>query len=268
MADFERSVDMVGLIATYNRLAGNLTASIKQIAEQPQVSRDVQYYEKAIGQIKSIDDFMSNTRVYNFALKAFGLEDMQYAKAFIRKVLQEGTDSPQAFSLQLSDQRFREFAEVFNFKRYASATTSFDRAQSGTVDRYLRNSLEQRSAESSEALRLALYFERKVGSVTSSYGILADKALYQVVRTALGLPAAISGTDIDKQAKIIADKMDFKRILEPAYIKQTITRFLGRYEAENGSSTPSPATTLLAGTNSGVDMKMILSLQTLRKFGV
>ena len=36
--------------------------------------------------MKSIDDFMKDTRLYNYAMKAFGLDDMAYAKAFMRKV--------------------------------------------------------------------------------------------------------------------------------------------------------------------------------------
>jgi Protein of unknown function (DUF1217) len=258
---------MVSLITSYNRLAGNMAASIARIAAQPQVKRDAEYYKANIGKIKTVDEFMANKRVYDFALKAYGLEDMQYAKAFVRKVLNEGIDAPEAFALQLSDHRFRDFATAFNFKRYGAATTSFDRVQGGTVDMYMRNDLEQQSGDTSESLRLALYFERKAQTITSAYSILGDKALYQVTRTSLGLPAAISGTDIDKQAKILSAKIDFTKLSDPAYVKQLITRFLGRYEAENSTAQTSPASALISGSNSGIDMRMILSLQTLRKFG-
>jgi hypothetical protein len=258
---------MVSLITSYNRLAANLTTSIKRVSEQPLIKREAEYYQANIGKIKSADDFMGNTRIYNFALKAFGLEDMQYAKAFIRKVLKEGVDDPEAFSLQLSDHRFRDFATAFNFKRYGTATTSFDRVQSGTVDAYLRNSLETQSGEESEALRLALYFERKANTVTSEFSILADKAIYQVVRTALGLPSALSGADIEKQASILSEKIDVEKLKDPSYVKKMITRFLARYESENSSAQSAPAATILAGSGAGIDMRMILSLQTLKKYG-
>ena len=259
---------MVGLISSYNRLAADLTTTMKRVSAQPQIKREVEYYWANIGNIKSVDEFMGNTRIYNFALKAFGMEDMQYAKAFIRKVLKEGIDDSEAFSMQLTDQRFREFATAFNFKRYGTATTTFDRVQEGAVNMYLRNSLEAQSGEESDALRLALYFERKAGSVTGAYGILADKAVYQVVRTALGLPDALSSSDIDRQSRILSEKIDVKQLQNPAYVKKLITRFLARYEADNGSAQSAPAATILAGSGSGIDMKMILSLQTLKKFGV
>jgi Protein of unknown function (DUF1217) len=258
---------MVGLITSYNRLSSNIATSIERVSEQPLIKREAEYYQANIGKIKSVDDFMEDSRIYNFALKAFGLEDMQYAKAFIRKVLTEGIDDPEAFSLQLSDQRFREFATAFNFKRYQSATTSFDRVQSGTVNMYLRNSLEAQSGEESEALRLALYFERKASSITSPYSILADKALYQVTRTALGLPDAMSGADIDKQAGILGEKVNVDELGDPAYVKKLITRFLARYEAQNSTAQSSPAATILAGSGTGIDMSVILSLQTLKRYG-
>lgn len=258
---------MVSLITSYNRLSSNLETSINRVSEQPVIKREAEYYQKNISNIKSVDDFMENPRIYNFALKAFGLEDMQYAKAFIRKVLTEGVDDPEAFSMQLSDQRFREFATAFNFKRYQSATTSFDRVQKGTVDMYLRNSLETQSGEESEALRLSLYFERIIGTATSAYSILADKALYQVTRTALGLPSAMSGAEIDKQAVILNEKVDIEKLGDPVYVKKMITRFLAQYETQNSTAQASPAATILAGTSSGVDMNLILSLQTLKRFG-
>jgi Protein of unknown function (DUF1217) len=257
---------MVSLISSFNRLASSIPEQISRLSKQPVIKRELDYFKATIGKIKSVDDFMANTRVYNFALSAFGLDDMQYAKAFIRKVLNEGIDSPEAFSIKLADQRFREFATTFNFKRYGTATTSFDRAQSGVTDKYLRNTLEAQSGDQSEGLRLALYFERKASSVTSAYSILADKALYQVARTALGLPDAISGSDIEKQATILGEKIDISKMGDGAYVKKLITRFLGRYEADNSSASASAATLLISGA-AGIDMKMVQSLQQLKRFG-
>ena len=68
---------------------------------------------------------------------------MTYAKAFMRKVLNEGVDSSDAFANQLADSRYRDFADTFNFKRYGETTTIFDRTRQGTVDKYVRQMLEE-----------------------------------------------------------------------------------------------------------------------------
>ena len=84
------------------------------------MERDSAYYLANIRSVKSIDDFIGNDRIFKYAMKAFGLEDMDYAKAFMRKVLTEGIDNPNSFANSLTDTRYREFAETFNFARYST----------------------------------------------------------------------------------------------------------------------------------------------------
>ena len=98
---------------------------------QPTVKRDSDYFLKTIGNIKSIDAFLVNDRVYRYAMKAFGLSDMIYAKAFVRKVLTDGIDSNRSFANQLADPRFRDLAATFNFKSFGTATTSLRQGAAG-----------------------------------------------------------------------------------------------------------------------------------------
>lgn len=258
----------VSLLSDYKQMASNLQTSLKQVGKQPDIARDIEYYRSHITKVKSIDDFMKDTRLYTFAMKAFGMKDMIYAKAFIRKALTEGIDKSGAFSLKLSDPRYRDFVETFNFARYGSATTAFDRTQQGTIDRFLRTTLEEQAGQTSEGLRLALYFQRKASSIDSTYGILADQAIYTVVRTGLGLPAALSSTDIDKQAQLIGSKLNLKDFDDPAKVDKFITRFLAQYQMTSApSQAASPAMSLISGTMPGVDMATLQSLQTLRRYG-
>ena len=93
--------------------------------------------------MKSIDDFLGDDRLFKYAMKAFGLEDMAYAKAFMRKVLSEGIDKQRQLRQQAGDHRYQEFVEAFNFVRYETTTTIFERTRQGTVDRYVRQTLEE-----------------------------------------------------------------------------------------------------------------------------
>ncbi|WP_288586798.1 DUF1217 domain-containing protein, partial [uncultured Methylobacterium sp.] len=102
-------------------LSRNLATSLQRKGAEPIVARDTAYYQANIGKVKSIDDFMADTRLYNYAVKAFGLEDMGYAKAFMRKVLTEGTDSSAAFANRLADDRYVAFAKAFDFAPGPSA---------------------------------------------------------------------------------------------------------------------------------------------------
>ena len=65
--------------------------------------------------MKTVDDFMKNDRLYQYAMKAYGLEDMIYAKAFMKKVLQSDLSDPNSYANKLTDKRYREFAAAFSF---------------------------------------------------------------------------------------------------------------------------------------------------------
>ena len=91
---------------------------------------------------------------------------MTYAKAFMRKVLTEGIDKRDSFANRLADTRYREFVETFNFARYGDDhDRSSTRTRQGTVDRYVRQTLEEDAGAQNEGVRLALYFERKAPSI-------------------------------------------------------------------------------------------------------
>jgi hypothetical protein len=258
---------MVGLVASFNLLTSNTSRTIDQIAKLPSAAREIAYFKATIGSIKSIDDFMNNQRIYNFATQAYGLKDMAYAKAFIRKALTEGVDSSSAFSVKLSDPRFREFVAAFNFAHSGAATTQSSTIIQTTVDKYTENLLEEQAGQQSDGLRLALYFKNNIGKITNNYGVLANAAIYNVVRTALGLPQAMSAVDVDKQATIIGQKFNLADMKDPKKLNAFITRFLSIYDMQNGTTTQSsPAINLMAGSGNNVRLNTLLSIQSIKRF--
>ena len=77
---------MINTMTSYKLISSNLTRSLTRVAAEPVVQRDTDYYLKNIGKVKTIDDFMKDDRLYKYALKAIGLEDMAFAKASTVKV--------------------------------------------------------------------------------------------------------------------------------------------------------------------------------------
>ena len=259
---------LVGTVANYQQIAGNLERSLKTITQRPDIKKDSEYFLANIRSVASAADFIKNDRLYNFAMTAFGLKDMIYGKAFMRKVLTEGIDGPNSFALQLADGRFREFAEAFNFASYGATATAFDRAQQGTVDRYARVQLEADAGKSDEGLRLALYFQRKATSVDSIFGLMGDAALYKVLQTTLGLPASYSSTNIDKQAAFIGSKINVEDFQDPELLNKFIVKFAARYQAANGNAAQTaPQVGLSRSLLTTFDNSLLMSLQTLKRPG-
>ena len=260
---------MLTTTATYQSIARDLTRSLDRTANEPAVARQTEYYLAHIGDVKSIDDFLADDRIFGYAMKAFGLSDMTYAKAFMRKALEGGIDERTSFANSLADQRYRDFVATFNFKRYGEATTAFDTTQKGTVDKYLRQTLEETAGTENEGVRLALYFERKAASIKNVYSILGDPALLKVAQTALGLSAATGAADIDLQAKMISARLDVEDLKDPEALKSFLNRFTSLWELENPSSTRiSPAILFSQPREIGIGGDLMMAIQGLKLGGM
>jgi hypothetical protein len=93
------------------------------------VDRETKYYLENITKVKSIDEFVKNDRLFRYAMKAHGLEDMTYAKAFMVKALKEGVADPESFANKLTDKRYAEFVRSFNFAAHGELATVYNKAQ-------------------------------------------------------------------------------------------------------------------------------------------
>jgi hypothetical protein len=255
---------------SYRLLANDMTRSLARAAESPVVERESAYYLAKIEKVTSIDEFLADDRLFAFAMKAFGLGDMTYAKAFMRKALEGGIGSSDSFANQLADGRYRDFVNTFNFVEFGEDTTIFERARQGTVDKYARQTLEETAGAENEGVRLALYFARKAATIDDPYDILADPALLRVAQVALQIPAETGTQDIDKQAALIAARLDIEDLQDPEKLEDFLTRFASLWDVENPPSTAtSPALALFVKpTEAGIGADLLLSLQNLKLGGI
>lgn len=259
---------MTSTMTNYRLIAADLPRSLARVAKEPMVQRDSDYYLKNIGKVKTIDDLMKDPKLYNYALKAFGLEDMAYAKAFIKKVLTEGIDNPDSFANKLTDTRYKEFATVFDFAKLGDKTTTQPAALKSVVDNYVRLTLEVQTGKQSDGARLALYFARKASTITSPYQILGDTRLLKVFQTAFNIPEAVSKIDIDRQAKMVEEKLNLKDLQDPKKVEKLLTRFSAIYDMNNPSANTATPSVLLGGSSSiGISASILATLQSFKLGG-
>lgn len=252
---------------SYRLISQNIDKSLDRVAKQPDVTRETEYYLSKIGTIKSVDAFMEDSRLYNYALKAHGLEDMAYAKAFIRKVLTEGVAEKDAFANQLSDTRYSELAKTLNFAAEGAEATSTEAAKKGVVNKYMRQSLENEVGNDNTGVRLALYFERAAPTITSAFDILADDALSQVFRTAFQQSDALAASDIDKQAALIEKTIKLGDLKDPEKVGKLLERFTIMWEMENPSETYDPLAVFGSQTGYGISPDLLISINSLKLGG-
>ncbi|MET0359117.1 MAG: DUF1217 domain-containing protein [Pararhizobium sp.] len=258
---------MTTTFTSYRQITADLTTSLKRVTEKPDVARETDYYLAHIGNVKSIDDFFADSRLYDYALKAHGLEDMGYAKAFMRKVLTEGVASDDAFANKLSDSRYTDLVKSLNFAADGAAATASDKARKGVTEKYARQTLEQDAGEDNAGVRLALYFERMAPGVTNAFGLLADEALAQVVRTIMQVPEAFAAADIDKQADAVSKAIDLKDLQDPQKMSKLMERFTALWELDHATSSYDPLALFGKQSGFGISSDLLLSINTLKLGG-
>ncbi|MEI9419758.1 DUF1217 domain-containing protein [Mesorhizobium sp. Cs1299R1N1] len=230
------------------------------------IKSETAYYLANITKVKSIDDLMADSRLYNYALSSFGLDPAKESKDLIRSVLTGGIRDPDSVANKMTNKAYAGLASAFSFEQYGEAATTINPAQQPTVDSYMRQTLEEDAGKANEGVRLALYFNRKAPTITSWYDVLADTALASVVRTALGLPDSFATADIDKQAQLFEQKLDISDLTDPVKLNKFLTRFTSMYEINNPTSTAVTSISVLFAkpVTSGISTDLMMAMQKLK----
>jgi hypothetical protein len=271
---FSPVIPASGLLG-WNFLQTTLTRQEEIHSLTPEISRDVEYFKENIGSIKNLDDFMGDRRILKVALNAFGLGDEIDKGAFVRKVLEEGTEDSSSFANRLANTDYIAMAETFNF-------TEGDLSLSDSVidqisANYQRQDFEIEVGEVNDTMRLALNFERKIGDFVGQgsseaggwFQIMGSLPMRQVVEKAFNLPSSFSALDIDRQQEIFSDKMNAKygdksieAFSDPDVVEDLIQNYLLREEIDSGPSALTAGSTALSilGGGSGVGSSGLFNL--------
>ncbi|MER9403073.1 DUF1217 domain-containing protein [Mesorhizobium caraganae] len=230
------------------------------------VQAETSYYLANITKVKSVDDLMADSRLYNYALSASGLDPATTNKDLIRDVLEGGVRDPASIANKLSNKAYARLATSLNFEAYGEAATTRSPSQQPVVDKYMRQTLEEDAGKTNEGVRLALYFERKAPAITNWYDVLADTALASVVRTAIGLPDSFATADIDKQAQAFEAKLDLTDFTDPAKLDKFLTRFTSLWEINHPTSTAQTSIGVLFAqpTTVGISTDLMMAMQKLK----
>lgn len=202
-------------LSAYLSVAGALSKWQAIASKSPAVSTATAYYKAHIGEAKSAAALVRNPRLFNYAMKAFGLGDRTDAKALMTRAMNEGALSSSALAVKLHDPNILAFVKAFDFKDNGATAASTSAAVQKVVDLYAENALETDQGKQNPGVELALYFQRKAPSIKDAYSVLADKKLLKVVQTALNISPMTGLEPIDQQAKLMSGKIKFADFQDP-----------------------------------------------------
>lgn len=155
-------IRMVSTYLSYDLINRDMKASISRVSQQGMIERQTKYYKENIGDVKSVDEFLNNYQLYSYAMDAFGLGEMTYAKAFMKKVLDSNLNDQNSFANKLTDERYREFAAAFNFT--SSTKTVQTEAQLDKMIGLYGTSITDMNDSLAEETR---YYKAIIGTVTN-----------------------------------------------------------------------------------------------------
>jgi len=212
------------------------------------------YYGNTIGTIKNVDEFLKDSRLVTYVLKAYDLDKNPPDNDTLRKILTSDPTDPKSYINKPENSAYRAMAISFNFGADGNdLTTPLQQVQTrsqmvATTDLYTRQTMEENAGNANEGVRLALYFQRMAPTITSAYSILANKALLQVTQTALGLPTSMSNADIELQANMITKRLDIADLKDPEKLKKFLAQFSALYDINNSDiKQTNPALAILGG---------------------
>ncbi|WP_036282626.1 DUF1217 domain-containing protein [Methylocystis sp. ATCC 49242] len=257
-------------IASYLSIANDLGRWRSITAKAPDVALETKYFKENIGKATSIEAFLKDRRLFNYAMKAFGLGDRTFAIGLMRKVMEQGVDDPKALARTLNNPNILAFAKAFDFSAKGAGVPSATLIQDVTA-RFVEQAMQAEQGKRNPGVELALYFREKAPGLTSIYGVLADKKLVQVVQTALDISPRTSAQNIDTQARLLKAKVNVEDFKDPKKLTAFIARFSAMYDMQNQgtvSSATASSNAILYGASLlgadgpvGVDFSLILRLQ-------
>lgn len=229
--------------ALLNRTMAVQTAAFNK---SPEITRDTDYFAANISKVTTAEDLVKDRRLLRVALGAFGLDDDINNKAFIQKVLSDGSLDADALANKLGDKRYLALAQAFNFD-LNPPSTKLSTFAGEIVSAFRARQFESAVGNQDENLRLAMNAQRELATLAAKgssdtakwYTIMGNTPLRAVVEKALNMPTSVGKLDVDQQLAIFQSRAEavfgddsVSQFTDTTKIDQMVKRFLTRAQAE------------------------------------
>ncbi len=182
---------MISTYLGYTVATRDMATSLNQVASQAQSKRLIDYYNANIGKVTNVDDFLNDYQLYSYAMEAYGLSDMTYAKAFMKQVLTSDLSDSSSFANKLTDSRYKEFAAAFNFGTGTTSTAQTSAQEDDLIGLYQQSFTNEETAAATETS----YYSQNISSVKTVDDLLGNTRLRNYMLQAYGIdPTYVSNS--------------------------------------------------------------------------
>lgn len=245
-------------------LKRNMASQQATLQATAQSKRDETYFRENIGKISTAAELVEDRRLLSVALTAFGLEGDIKNKAFIRKILEEGTLTTGSLANRLANKQYQKLSAAFGFD-LAVPRNKISTFADKILPQYGDRRFETAVGEQNNSYRIALNAERELAKLAAGtaaedvkwFTILGSPPLREAFQTALGLPTTFAAIDLDRQLSMIKAKStvvfgtdSVSQFSNPAKLEKLVRTYIVRNEVASTTthlSAGSLALQLLSG---------------------
>ena len=132
-------------------------------------------YQAAIGSVTSVDNILNNSKLYNYALKAVGLDPATESKQQIKWTLESDLSNPASFAGSSSNPAYAALAAAFNFNTTGTIAAGSTAAQTASQTQSLVDAFTAKATKSaSDAATAATDYQSAINSVASVDDLLSN----------------------------------------------------------------------------------------------
>lgn len=247
----------MGLLSGIDNISGwavlqkNGAAIERTYAADGSDKNDVDYFRKVAAKLTTPEALLKDYRALSFVAASFGLGAQIDQTAILRKLMTENPNDPKSLAMQLSDERYRKFASALSL--WAPPPFSSQATVDSVIAGFRQQSFENSIGRDNGALQEAAYFTRNALGATKLSQLMADKALLDVVRTALGIPDSFSNLDYTQQKTILAARVDMRQFATPEGVARFVNKYLvmEQLKQSQAASASDPMLSLFSGGREG-----------------
>jgi len=203
-------------IVGWNFLQATYDKQFETFTQDTVLKRETDYFLENISNVSSAEDLMADRRLLSVALDAFGLGEDIYKKAYIEKILTDGTAADDALANVLGDDRYVQLSDAFGFGPGDTVKTGSAEDMADLVFTNKVQAFEEAVGEQEESMRVALYGQREIVNLatdgtsidTQWFNVMGQSALREMFEVALGLPESLGNIDLDQQLEAFKSRSE------------------------------------------------------------
>lgn len=208
------------------------------IQAEPINKREIAAFRERISQIQTPAQLVEDFEVYSFVMKAFDLESQIFGKAMMKKLLSSERGEKGALIDKMTDSRFKDLHKAMGFTEGGTknVNTTDPRWIEDMVERYTDQKLINSQLENNQTVGTVLHTRGRAPELTSWYAVLGDTKLQDFFYTALNIPDAMKGADVDAQAAMLSKRLDITTLKDPGVMDRLEARYTAIAEAKSAQS--------------------------------